>query len=172
MFFASAASGGHTSWFATHPPIVDRIKAVDRHFRAELEFTAQLRGSGTESADAGKGMVAGFAGSVAPGAGAPSKAGTLSAEDTVRSIGNPTAEHVAYSQHLLQQLPANLKSAVRDAFSARAVIYCLLLSKDGVVRREQAPLRPGCSHTLSHGFGRESTRIREMIGNLQYFEIC
>ncbi len=125
MFFANALSGGPRSWLATHPPIVDRIQKIDPSFRPEKRFVDQLREAPAAASD----MAAGFAGTASMSA--------VSAEDTVRSIGAPTAAHVAYSQQLLKQIPATVAAAVRDAFSARAVIYCLLLSKEGTVRREQ-----------------------------------
>ncbi|MHC4516618.1 MAG: M48 family metallopeptidase [Planctomycetota bacterium] len=141
MFFANALSSGFSSLFATHPPIVKRIKAIDPHFRPEKKFTDQLRGVEAAAAAAG-GMAGGemAAGEMAAGlaAGATMPAGaTMSADATVGSIGEPTAEHVIYSRRLLKQIPPNVSAAVRDAFSARAVIYCLLLSTDGSVRREQ-----------------------------------
>lgn len=126
MFFANALGGGPRSWFATHPPIVERIQRIDPHFRVEKRFIEQLR-EAKAAASSGE-MAAGFA------AGGTA---TMSADQTVASIGDPTPAHVAYSQQLLRQIPENVTAAVRDAFSARAVIYCLLLSKEGSVRREQ-----------------------------------
>jgi len=134
MFFANALGGGPGSWFATHPPIVQRIKRVDPSFRPEKRFLDQLR----EATAAASETAAGFAGATAmPSSSTTSAMSAMSADDTVRSIGEPTAAHVAYSQQLLSQIPPNVNVAVRDAFSARAVIYCLLLSKEGSVRREQ-----------------------------------
>ncbi len=131
MFFANAMTGGIGSLFATHPPIVERIKAIDPHFNPKKKFIDQLREiKAAEEEPAAAGMAAGMASGF-------DGAASMSADDTVRSIGQPTAEHVAYSRHLLAQIPETVMAAVRDAFSARAVIYCLLLNKEGGIRREQ-----------------------------------
>jgi Zn-dependent protease with chaperone function len=161
MFFTNALSGGPRSWFATHPPIVERIQRIDPHFKPEKRFLDQLRKSKAE--EKAPEMAAGFTGTAAA-PGAP----TMSAKETVASIGVPTPAHVAYSQQLLRQIPENVTAAVRDAFSARAVIYCLLLSREGSVRREQMRgLQDAADPKTLHETMHLSSSIRELDQRLR-----
>jgi hypothetical protein len=53
------------------------------------------------------------------------------------AVGAPSTNHVAYAQQLLQTLPEEVKRAAHDAFSARAVVFALLLDDDTTIRQQQ-----------------------------------
>src|SRR5262249_48987729 len=52
-------------------------------------------------------------------------------------VGAPGRPHVASAATLVQSLPRPLLEAVREPFSARAVVYALLLAPEPSLRREQ-----------------------------------
>ena len=122
MFFVNSLAGSFTDWFATHPPIQDRIEAIGPQF-------ARLQKEESASADA-QAQAAPSAASLLGGV-------PLSAAGTIASIGQVTPEQVSYSQQLLADLPEDVTAALHDPFSARAVVYCLLLDRDGDIRRRQ-----------------------------------
>ncbi len=117
MFFAHALSAGWDRWFSTHPPMTDRIKAIDPLF-AKFKDEKPRQGHAGSYTDM-PGQVAGFS------------------DATIDSIGQVTAENIAYGEGLIRSLPLSLTVALRDPFSARALAYCLILSGDSQIRREQ-----------------------------------
>src|SRR5690606_1709822 len=65
-------------------------------------------------------------------------AAATSALSAVDAIGQLSVEHVIQARQLLQNIPDELNKAARDSFSARALIYSLLISKssDAVAQRQ------------------------------------
>ena len=126
MFFGRATSG-FNALFATHPPLAERIRRVDPSW--DGEFPQQV-----ERADA----------DVAPRPTAPGAAGFAGARaaatglaGAVASIGQPGPAHLQHAAHLIDSLPAELVAAARDTYSARALIYGLLLDAQPEVRNRQ-----------------------------------
>ena len=58
-------------------------------------------------------------------------------EGIIESIGQPSSEHLSYARKLLDTLPEELKQAAHNPFSARAVIYYLILDKQTDIREQQ-----------------------------------
>jgi len=56
------------------------------------------------------------------------------------AVGAPNTTDVAYARQLIQSLPDRLQAAVRDAFSARAVVFAMLLDDDAAIRQRQLEL--------------------------------
>ena len=131
MFF----SQGLSTAFATHPPLDLRIGRIEEGWKA----TTSGKSSGGSSAIAG---MAGFASGSVRGAGsegAPDAGDAATGGDVslLSSIGDPGEGHVAYAHELLSQIPTELREAVDECFSARCVIYGLLLSKESELRKSQ-----------------------------------
>ncbi len=61
----------------------------------------------------------------------------VSAAAVLPDIGRPTTRHLQYAADLRQSLPETLKSAARDPLGASVLIYALLLSHDPVAREKQ-----------------------------------
>ena len=124
MFFASGVS----AWFATHPPLTDRISRIDRFWQAEQAVAAAEPAAIIPAIAAG---AVGFAGSASVKAGsAPRPAPPPSPEQAIEAIGRPTPTQIARSHDLLESLPAAVREAAHEPFGARAVIYALLLDAD------------------------------------------
>ena len=134
MFFGQALASQWYDWFATHPPLEDRVKRlyggrVPSHLplkRALLAEEPQApgeqqrgispSGAKTEGAGAEGGMAAtqGFALAVTSGM-------------VLASIGSPSANHLAYAQDLLSRLPEVVRTALHTSEAATALLYALLL---------------------------------------------
>jgi len=133
MFFGEAVGFGALELMATHPPLEKRIRAVlprwDGSFLtlapAPAPRTAQ-RAEADEQERRRRAMEA-FTGVASAGA----------IEASVESIGRPTPEHVRHAQALIERLPKPLREAARDPYSARGVVYAMLLDPDQSARSRQ-----------------------------------
>jgi Zn-dependent protease with chaperone function len=119
LFFSQGLRGGLQSLFATHPPLVERIRRLDPTWdEAELPSTGAAAPQPVG--------VAGFADEAAgPG-------GTA-----LDRIGEPTPAHLDYAASLLASLPGAIVSACHEPHGARAVVYALLIDHDADTRRLQ-----------------------------------
>jgi len=163
MFFSLALN----AVFATHPPIDERIRRIDASWEEEIKH--QVQTVSMESAAVG---VSGFSAGVA----SPGPVEVPAASHITQHIGQPTAAHVAYARALRSHLPPGLLEAAHDAYSARAVIYALLLDKkDGGVQSQQLVLLDEAESVdicrITRAF---ISDIRELARNLYLplLEIC
>ncbi|MDX8405687.1 MAG: M48 family metallopeptidase [Mariprofundus sp.] len=129
FFFANAIKGGAIDWWATHPPLIDRIRRLDSRFNGQFEQvqTAPLDHHNLETAVSG---LAEQGGSKETGA----AAGPVQAKPVMASPGRLSAER---SQGLLAALPLRLRQFARDPYTARAIVYAMLLDADRALRRQQ-----------------------------------
>jgi hypothetical protein len=121
MFFGQALAPGLSSIFATHPPLAERIRRLDPSFAGEIQ-----------AADVSPHQpgLAGFA------TGETTRI-PFDATEAVAQIGRPSPAHLAYAHALLEALPASIVRAAHEPFSARALVYALLLDRDDEARRHQ-----------------------------------
>ncbi len=133
---------------ATHPPLEDRIKRLDPKWKGGFASvsSAQFSESEQSSGFAGDERTSNMAQShsnesaqeaatqatAAPSASAPSDTRTA-----IESIGDPSDAHIEYAHTLIAALPADIREACHDSFSARALIYNLLMSNDPLVADKQ-----------------------------------
>ena len=127
------ARGMGRQLFATHPPLDERIRAIDPHYRPEelkeiaqrLDRHAQARKAEAEQAaaraDAGRG----------PG-GLP-----LNADSLIENIGQPGLSQVMIAAALAASLPRPLERAAHSDEWAQEVVCFLLLSPDPELRENQ-----------------------------------
>lgn len=165
LFFASALGGGWAGFFATHPPLETRIRAIDPDFdRSSAAPRAQERERRRRAPDAtagfsgqgsgvGKGDAAGVATRPAPlvspipapsgSVGHPaavSGAIPLTVDELIGRAGQVENRSVEFVRAVLSDLPPALRAALRDPVQATAVIPGLLLSQDLDVRARQFAL--------------------------------
>lgn len=141
MFFADGTSSFLSGMMTTHPPLDERIRAIDPHFNGEYPDVKQrlkkLRGARQVSGEVTKNpsraeevrdairdasknpeslahLVATI-GSIAAG------------EKVVGQVGNVGRQQVEYAKELAASLPEDLREATGVPFSARAVVYASLL---------------------------------------------
>jgi Zn-dependent protease with chaperone function len=150
LFFANGVRSSFFG-FATHPPLVERIRALDPTFDGDFPSVV------TEAIDSASPppspplsraqppplpaapppplphalppplptVMAGLAPSV------------IASQAIVADIGQPTAEHLRYATELQQSLPPSLRTAAHEPLGASALVCAFLLDPDPVAREKQ-----------------------------------
>ncbi|MEE8169246.1 MAG: M48 family metallopeptidase, partial [Phycisphaerae bacterium] len=137
MFFGDALPprmlfGG---MLATHPPLAERIRRIDRTF--DGEFTEAW----SDVVAAAGGAAAGFAGG-APAISPSTAAAPLRVRpgDVVAQVGSLSHDHIAYGGAVLATIPDDVRRGIHDAFGAVATVLALLLDRDDSQRARQMDL--------------------------------
>jgi len=155
FFFGEALRGRLNGFFATHPPLDERIRRIDPSFQSGR------RGAPRPAAPQHSGG-AGFAAGVE----ASSLASGLSAARSVSALdqlGAPTPAHLEYAASLVGGLPGSVVSASHEPHGARALVYALLIDVDEEARRHQ--LRQ-LAQFGEAGIGEETLRLLGKVEQL------
>ncbi|MDX1506832.1 MAG: M48 family metallopeptidase [Woeseiaceae bacterium] len=122
MLFGSGAK--FAGIFATHPPLGERIRAIDPSFRAEdyprvslRETRARTQAAGTDAPTAG--VTAALAGAVPPAAA------------ITRSVGQPATRHIDYAKRIRESIPDSLYDAAHSSELAYLLTLALVLDRSG-----------------------------------------
>ncbi len=151
LFFANSFKTALNSLFATHPPIKKRIQALSGHsFDADTPSTSKI------SQRFRKDHIAGQKAS-------PSPEGVLSGHDALKpevilgAIGSIGRQDLQHAASFLKGLPDELRRAVHDPLSARALVFAMV---------ETAPLhldREWLAERLDRETLQEMTRLSEFL---------
>lgn len=142
LFFGEAVS----SFFATHPPLNDRIKRVQPSWNGEfIAINSQVNSAGEQNNDVENAQQQ-FAENLAMGF----SAGSTAIESSVNQIGDYQAEHIAYAQALLKALPESWHKQAQTPKGSRALIYALLLDADDaeVLQKQCAQIKDADKEVL------------------------
>lgn len=132
MFFGNALTQGFTNMTATHPPLEQRIKAIDPSFDGKfprIEFASASQ-RGRQVADEGYK-------SSRPKPPPMPFPPVLPVQDVVKQVGTVQPQNFARALMLLAEMPEPLRAAAHDSFGARALVYGLLLSPEADCRAKQ-----------------------------------
>ena len=129
LFFGQATSG-LTSMFSTHPPLSERIVRLDPAWDGEFVESRLPPQSKRLPVPASLESATAVAQLASPEAG-PSL--TLAVAD----IGRPSQMHLLYAAQLVNQIPDALMLAAHDTYSARALVYALLIDRQRLYRERQ-----------------------------------
>ena len=151
FFFAQAFLSNFGGLWATHPPLGERIKAVEPNWDGKLFDPPEVVDIAHESS-----ATAGFGGGqrYTPDetfrrvhAAQPDLPPPRSMVSTpfkpvkvVADIGALTDAHFRHAQLLLDSIPTRLREATRDPVSAQVLVYGLLLDGDLAMRDQQQAL--------------------------------
>jgi Zn-dependent protease with chaperone function len=132
FFFAQGFRSMFDGMWATHPPLPERIRAIEPHFSGEMFDPPQVVDVARESfVSAG----------LAPARPAtPPRLAPSTAINAVAQVGTLTSEQIANAQLLLASVPAGLREAARVTATAPALVYGLLLADDPALRARQREL--------------------------------
>lgn len=152
FFFAQGFRSGITGLWSTHPPLADRIRAIDPQFDGQMFEPPQVvdvaresfqtagfaRGQRLEPAEAARRVFAGRP-AVPPPEPPPARIPFKPAA-AIASIGTLAPEQIERAQRLLDDVPDRLRGAARSPDEAPAVVFALLLDDDPAVRARQRNL--------------------------------
>ncbi|MEL7186687.1 MAG: M48 family metallopeptidase [Pseudomonadota bacterium] len=146
MLFGSGAK--FFGMFATHPPLDERIRALDPHFR-KGDYPAVDRRQRAPVSEL-ESQVSGFTDNVST---AIADGGTVVlAETIVDSVGDPANEHVTYASDLRRSIPESLYDAAHSSQFAYLLCIALILDRDGSSLERQLAL-------ANEQLGTERTRL-------------
>jgi Zn-dependent protease with chaperone function len=117
-FFAEGVSFLRQSFFGTHPPLEQRIRRIEprwdgKFLRSQAKTTATPEPDKASSSAAAKLAV--------------TAAILTSAEEAISQVGTLNEENIEYVHELIVAMPLLLRKASQDAYSARALIYAILI---------------------------------------------
>ena len=150
LFFANGLKSRFFG-FATHPPLAERIKALDPSFDGNYPSVVLPDTPGTTAPPPLPG-VSHLAPPPPPpliGAAQPPPlpvvrppplpiAPTIVAQQTiVADIGKPRTDHLQYAVDLHQAVPPSIQTAARDPLGAHALVCAFLLAEDAAIREKQ-----------------------------------
>lgn len=158
LFFAAVAPSFMRFLFATHPPLPERIRAIDPQWDGDFPVVTPLSGDADQQ-DVG-GLVAGA--SVASFAGSGD-----TAESIVASVGNPDDSAVLRAQELITLAGYALTQAAHEAFPATALMYALLLSPDESIRLLQLER---IAKKSSRGVREETVRLHDLLNLVDHVQ--
>lgn len=127
-------SEGFGGLYASHPPLVERLRRVDDRLLHE-PLSAPAR---TPSAGASASPQATARASADPPARTAASEGVDERQPgLLEHLGSPTPAHVAYAREMLAMVPQPLEAASRASTTAQALLYALLLDPTPAVRSRQ-----------------------------------
>jgi len=145
LFFANGMGEAFFGLMATHPPLEERIRAIDPTWDGNFR-PLSIDGVGAEEAEAyfstypasesvrpEKLSVFGEAPPVIPRL----TAAGVQSDNVLPHLGAPTAMHLDYAADFRSTLPETLSVAAHEPVRAVALIYALLLSPDEASRTRQ-----------------------------------
>ncbi len=159
LFFANGLRIAASGIMATHPPLEERIRALDPAFDGKFPDVAPPRIAEPPPippAEPRRSQPPPLPPPLPvfpqPGIAGAGIIGTVvSAQALLPDVGRPTTRHLQYAADLRQSLPEALKSAARDPLGASALIYTLLFSHDPAAREKQlADLTAATSDPIVH----------------------
>jgi Zn-dependent protease with chaperone function len=136
MFFGDAHAGSFLNFFATHPPLVQRIRRIEPAFDGRFPRVEPLSEGGLPepprlAAEAEHAEQIGRSMSGADG-------GRRKAAGTGARPPVPDVNQLLYASALVAAMPDAVLEAAREPYSARALIFALLLSRDPQLRQAQS----------------------------------
>lgn len=134
MLFGTGAK--FSGLFATHPPLVQRIQALDSSFKeADFPRVDPRQRWTPKSTHAVHSSLAGDVTTALASGGA-----AVLADSIAETVGQPESEHMEYARHLRQSVPESLYAAAHSTEFAYLLVIALILDRDGTAVPRQLSL--------------------------------
>lgn len=136
---------GLSRWFATHPPLIERIALLEPGFSGVQLQVLRRRWAVNAPDGLAEDVRLGLAGGqapveTAPVAGLEGSPLAVAPRQVSAQVANPGCDDYRQAARLLQQLPAPLHDAARDREQAPALVLALLLASEPALARAQLQL--------------------------------
>lgn len=132
MYFGQGVKS-YFNLMATHPPLEDRIKRIQPNWDGEFAQATYIRSKTSVDETGAMGFSA--------GATTYSDANAvIDIDATLNQIAQPTQPQVEYARERITEIPALLKEAAQEPFSARGLVFGLLLDHQRDLRNQQFAL--------------------------------
>src|SRR5690606_12588462 len=128
---------GYSSLFATHPPLLARIQALDPSFKPDDMQALRARFAASPPSGLDEDLAMGFA---ADGRASMPEAGnevSIAAERVAGQVAEPASDDFQRAGGILAALPAPLRRAAESRELAMPLVMSLLLDGDDGVRQAQ-----------------------------------
>jgi len=141
LFFGNGNPRPIFSMMSTHPPLEERIHAIDQTWDGKFprvdrkEIEAEMHAIEIKRVKESRPVF--FDGKMIILGGMTAQAAQPVKKYAMPAIGNPTPLHLEYAEKLRDALPDNLRATVREPLDATALIYAILLSCDDNLRAQQ-----------------------------------
>ncbi len=131
----AAVGENSTRWWASHPPLLQRIKRIEPRFRGQLKIVQEADKQQRVLAEAKMGFAQTMGEDVSP-----IDATVNDYHQWLAAIGEPEKARLVRASKKLQRIPSHLRDFAHDSYTARAVCYALLLDADDGQRHIQMSL--------------------------------
>ena len=131
MLFSNGMPAPLFGLLATHPPLEERIRAIDPNF--DGKFIPTRYAPEEESVEKIVRTATARRASIPPVV-------PVAMAAVMPNLGAPSTAHLRYAVELRDSFPPALKDAARDAMGASAIVYGLLMSTDAAMRAKQLDL--------------------------------
>lgn len=141
---------------ATHPPLEARVKCIEPNWDGKMIRPTPEMAAEPSTSEGKRAPQAGGAGGIT--------AASVATMAAISEIGNLSDDNLTQAQNLLQQMPSVLYDAAHEPFSARALVYGLLLDHTSEEHREKqvALLRDRAHPATFKAFSQMSENLRDL----------
>ena len=143
MFFGNGLGKPFLGLLATHPPLDERIRAIDpgwdgtfkRGSVTPAEAEAPRKAAKPPSSQFPFPPIPGIPGARAGAAGIAANVVQVGA--VLPDLGQPTSLHLRYAEELRNSFSEKVRSAAHEPLDATALVYAMLLSPDSALRAKE-----------------------------------
>jgi Zn-dependent protease with chaperone function len=130
FFFGNALRSWYSSdWWATHPPLEERIRRIDPKFKGRFDKVDTRARAFANQAQASVDFMVSSGNQVA--------LSQVNPDAVLAMVGNPGPESLQEARAILKKMPARVRDFAHDPYTARAAVYALLLDTDVKQRKVQ-----------------------------------
>ena len=145
LFFGNGLGDSLFESFATHPPLSQRIQAIDPAWDGRFksikpaaeDSEEESDGETPESSSPGAFPLTGLVAAGLADDSNESRPPVIRPQSVMSSVGTLTGGQLQYAEQLREALPESLRQAAREPLPAAALVYALLLDADAALRAEQ-----------------------------------
>lgn len=137
MYFSQGVSTAFNSLMATHPPLSERIKRVEPRWNGKFPVVEMSLANAVQKQHMASEAHAAVSGFNNPDLTTSPSADSAALASALDQIGQPSSSHLAHAQQNLTAIGDHLRESAHDPFSARALIFGLLLDANPSLREQQ-----------------------------------